>query len=54
MRLPSQLQQLIEGNARSIQALADSVAADRQEFRDAFLRLTRVQEGVISCLIDYP
>ena len=52
-----ELRQLIDSNARAIQAFADTVAADREEMREAtlemreaILRLTNVQEGIANLL----
>ena len=55
-----QLQQIVESNSRSIQALADRIAEltlvqeeaaeERQELRNATLRLTTLNEGVINLL----
>jgi len=58
----NELQQIVESTARSIQALSDTVAemrltqeeinlnaaSERQELRDAMLRLERVAEGVVN------
>lgn len=52
-----ELQQIVEFNSRSIQALADRIAEltlvqeeaaeERQELREATLRLTTLNEGVV-------
>lgn len=56
----NQLQQIVESNARSIQALSDWIAElihvqekaqeDRRELREATIRLERLSEGVVSLL----
>lgn len=56
----SELQQIVESNARSIQALSDRIAElihvqeeaqeDRRELREATIRLERLSEGVVSLL----
>ncbi len=56
----SELQQIVESNARSIQALSDRLAEltiiqeeaqeERQELRDATIRLERLSEGVVNLL----
>ena len=56
----SELQQIVESNARSIQALSERIAElihvqeeaqeDRRELREATIRLERLSEGVVSLL----
>ena len=53
----TRIEQLVESNSRSIQASRDelvefklSVAEERQELREAILRLTTLNEGVVNLL----
>lgn len=56
-----QLQQLVESNSRSIQALADRIAEltlvqeeaaeERQELREATLRVTALAEGIANLVV---
>lgn len=56
----SELQQIVESNARSIQALSDRLAEltniqeeaqeERQELRGATIRLERLSEGIVNLL----
>lgn len=56
----SELQQIVESNARSIQALSDRLAEltliqeeaqeERQELREATIKLERLSEGIVNLL----